>query len=304
MTTRTTDGVLRTGERRTHYRVVGDLGADARPLVALHGGPGLSLETLEPLAAFARPGRPVVFYDQLGSGASDPPTADAGWSIAGFVEQLEEIRTGLGLRDIQLLGHSWGGMLALAYVLEHPEHVQSLILHSSIASASHCAQERSTFRETVVPAELRDSLACHETSGTTDHPAYVAVRQRFDELYCCRSVPWPAYFRRAVETMNVQTSQIVWAPSRVHPRGLAADWDIRPRLGEVSAPALVIAGALDGYAPGQADLFMAGLPNAQLAVFEQSSHYAHIEETAFFVNRVDRFLAELGGRTRFIDSAP
>jgi proline-specific peptidase len=122
---------------RTWYRVVGDLAQSKPaklPLLVLHGGPGTPHDYLEPLEELTDAGQLIVFYDQLGCGNSDQPHDPSLWRVGLFLEELATVRQELGLEHIHLLGHSWGGMLAMEYVLTQPAGLASLILASSLAS--------------------------------------------------------------------------------------------------------------------------------------------------------------------------
>ena len=112
------------------YRRVGNGGI---PLLTLHGGPGAGHDYLEPLERLATD-RSVIFYDQLGCGKSDQPDDRSLWQIERFVAEVNTVRQSLGLEQIHLLGQSWGGWLAIEYMLSHPQGVVSLILASTSAS--------------------------------------------------------------------------------------------------------------------------------------------------------------------------
>jgi pimeloyl-ACP methyl ester carboxylesterase len=121
----------------TWYRILGDLDghpAGKLPLLLLHGGPGQPSDYFEPLEVLAGAGRPVVTYDQIGCGRSDRPADPALWTMETFVDELRTVRRSLALDRVHLLGHSWGGMLALEYVLAKPAGVASLVLASSLFS--------------------------------------------------------------------------------------------------------------------------------------------------------------------------
>ena len=125
---------------RTWYRVAGELGSGATPLLALHGGPGSTHHYFAPLEGLAAE-RPFVVYDQIGCGSSDRPQ-DLEWSVDVFREEADVVRSQLGLDRIHLLGTSWGGMLALEHVLGGAEGVVGLILSSTLASVEHWAAEQ------------------------------------------------------------------------------------------------------------------------------------------------------------------
>src|SRR2546421_1708639 len=111
------EGYLPVPGGRVWYQIVGS--GPATPLLVLHGGPGAGHDYLETLEGLADE-RPVVFYDQLGCGRSDQPDDPSRWHIARFVREVDLVRHALGLDRIHLLGQSWGGWLAIEYMLRQP----------------------------------------------------------------------------------------------------------------------------------------------------------------------------------------
>src|SRR3984893_17952040 len=136
---------------RTWYRIAGELGSGATPLMALHGGPGSTHHYFGPLDGLAAE-RPVVVYDQVGCGASDRPQ-DIEWSVAVFRDEVDAVRTPLGLDRIHLLGTSWGGMLPLEHVVSGAEEIVGLILSSTLGSVDQWAGEQMKLRE-ALPADV------------------------------------------------------------------------------------------------------------------------------------------------------
>ncbi len=149
--TRSVEGYVTFRGHRTWYQSVGDLTAGT-PLLLLHGGPGIPGGAFEPLMSQLGKRRPVIRYDQLGCGRSDRPNGRSLWNIQTFVDELDAVRRELGLAKIHLLGHSWGGMLALEYLLRRPNGVRSLILSSSLCSTPFWVAEA---------RRLRSSMAAH-----------------------------------------------------------------------------------------------------------------------------------------------
>ncbi len=144
---------------KTWYHVSGDLGGGAVPLLLLHGGPGTPSAYLEPLDDLAAgpEGTPVVRYDQVGCGRSDRPTDPGLWRIETFVEELAAVRHQLGLDRVHLLGQSWGGWLALEYLLTKPEGVVSLTLSNSTASVPLWCEEARRLRADL-PAGIQRAM--------------------------------------------------------------------------------------------------------------------------------------------------
>jgi pimeloyl-ACP methyl ester carboxylesterase len=124
-----------------HVRIAGDANAPA-VLVALHGGPGNSSGYMVSLEQLAGPQLAVVTYDQRGTGRSSKPSE--GYAMANYIADLEAVRQAIGTETIDLLGHSWGGVLALRYAVAYPERVSSIILAGSgvlTPEANQSAQE-------------------------------------------------------------------------------------------------------------------------------------------------------------------
>jgi proline-specific peptidase len=115
-------------------------------------------------------GRAVVFYDQIGCGKSDHPEESTLWTMPTFVEEVAAVRDALGLERVHLLGHSWGGWLALVYARGRPSGLASLTLASTSASLPAFAAETRRLKESL-PAEVQDVIDRHEAEGTTDDPA-------------------------------------------------------------------------------------------------------------------------------------
>src|SRR5688500_5534687 len=169
-TTTASEGFVAFRNFKTWYHVSGDLGGDAIPLLLLHGGPGAPSAYLEPLddLAAGSEGRPVVRYDQVGCGRSDRPTDPSLWRIETFVEELAAVRQQLGLERVHLLGQSWGGMLALEYLLTKPDGVASLTLSNSLASAPLWCEEARRLRSDL-PAGIQNAMRRFE-DGIQDKP--------------------------------------------------------------------------------------------------------------------------------------
>ena len=150
MTIRSTEGFVPFRGQRTWYRTVDDPDAATGgqlPLLLLHGGPGFPSDPFESLEALARSGRPVIRYDQIGCGRSDRPHDPSWWTVETFVDELDTVRRELGLDHMHLLGWSWGGMLALEYLLTKPEGIASVVLTSTPPSMPLYVEEARRLRE-------------------------------------------------------------------------------------------------------------------------------------------------------------
>lgn len=280
---------------RTWYRIVGNPVRSPSapvPLLLLHGGPGLPHESLESLSALALTGRPIICYDQLGCGNSVCPPDAAVWSVDPFREEVATVCHALGLDQVHLLGHSWGGMLALEYALRQPAGLLSLVLHSTFASCPIAWPERERVRAEWSP-DIAQTLQLHEANNTFDHPDYQTARQMFDQRHTCRVAPWPDSLQTAIAKANWHLNAMMWAPSPSHPHGLLRQWDVCERLGELRLPTLITSGRYDAWVPGQDELLQHGIGGSRWVRFEESSHYAHVEEAERYQATVAAFLNEV-----------
>ena len=165
---------------RTWYRITGDLDRPQTPLLCLHGGPGGTSDLFAPLDELATTGRSVVVYDQLGSGRSERRTDPSLWTIETYLDELATVRAQLGLDHVHLLGHSWGGMLALEYLLTKPAGVRSLILASTLASTQMWCDEAERLRS-AMPAYLVAAMRRCEGSLRPHEPNRDKATKNLDD---------------------------------------------------------------------------------------------------------------------------
>ncbi|TFY81980.1 hypothetical protein EWM64_g2026 [Hericium alpestre] len=155
---------------QTWYKLVGDLSSATRPpLIVLHGGPGMGHNYMASIAdlASSTPARPVVFYDQIGCGKSThlPLKSPEFWSVELFVAELENILAYLKIKIFDLLGHSWGGVVASEYVVRRqPEGLRHLILSNSLANSKIRTRARRRLM-LQLPEDVHRPILKHEDSG-------------------------------------------------------------------------------------------------------------------------------------------
>jgi proline iminopeptidase len=284
------EGFLDVPGGRVWYQVTGADRAGV-PLLCLHGGPGMTHDYLEPLAELARD-RPVVFYDQLGCGRSDRPGDESLWTVSRFVAELAAVRDALGLDRLHLFGNSWGGWLALQYVLDRNPDLVSLILSSSPPSVPRWISDCTVLRA-ALDDEVREVLDRHEASEYYACPEYQWAITQFYRRHLCRAEPWPDCVERTFAGMGSDVYMTMWGPSEFGPvTGRLRDWDVTGRLPEISVPTLVTGGRHDEARPDHLAVLAERIPDAQLVIFENSSHMAFIEERENYLTAVRDFLAK------------
>jgi proline-specific peptidase len=257
-----------------------DVGAgDRTPLLCLHGGPGSTHHNLQALEALADRRR-VIFYDQLGCGKSEQPDNPALWTLGRFVEELAQVRAALGLDRLHLFGNSWGGVLAMQYVLDRRPELQSLILCGSPASMPRWVEGCDELLAQQ-PAEVVKVIRDHEASGFLTCPEYQAAVLGFYREHLCRMDPWPL----ALERSFAESGYAVYATMN----GPLKDWDVMDRLGEIKVPTLVVGGRYDECRPAQLEEMHRRIPGSQLAIIEDASHLCFAEQPAEFTALVNDF---------------
>src|SRR5918998_6731856 len=213
------------------FKVVAySFGTGDEVLFCLNGGPGLRCDYLrEAHSALARHGFRVVAFDQLGTGASDRPTDPRLWTIGRYVEETETVRRALDLGQVHLLGHSWGGWLAIEYALTYPDALKTLILEDTAADLPHLAAELERLRG-ALGSETVAMMLAHEAAGTYDHPEYQAVVTLLNFRHVCRLPVWPAPLMRSVGDWNMGPYGTMQGPNEFLYIGNLKDWNRVPDL--------------------------------------------------------------------------
>lgn len=264
----------------TYYRITNPEGKKA-PLLLLHGGPGSTHNYFEGFDKIAEAlDRPIVMYDQIGCGESATPGHTELYNAEVWMDELEAIREHLGLEKIHLLGQSWGGMLAISYMMERdPKGVLSLILASTLHSAALWREEQWRRIYRFMTKKERAIFNQAEASDKYDDPDYLKALDRFMALYCGPTVneKSPEYLKREKKNAG-EVYTTAWGANEFGPTGTLARYDYRGQLGKITVPALVTSGQMDLCSPYIAKSMADELPNARWELFRDSRHMAFIEE--------------------------
>jgi proline-specific peptidase len=257
------------------------------PLLCLHGGPGFSHDYLEELGGLGDRRR-VYFYDQLGCGKSDRPSDKSLWEVERFVEEVATVREALGLERLHLYGSSWGGMLAMQYVLDRKPELESLVLASSPASCSRWTRDCQALLAQL-PEDVQATIRRHEEDGSTACLEYAAAILPFYKRHVCRMDPWPPGLERSFAGLNPEIYEYMAGPSEFAIVGTLCDWDVTERLGEIDLPTLLTCGEHDELRPAHAEDMRQRIPNAELEVFPDASHCTMAEVPDAYRARLNEF---------------
>jgi proline-specific peptidase len=269
-----------------------DEGGPGTPLLVLHGGPGWPSMPLGPAVELVLADRPVVSYDQLGSGASDRPSDPALWTVERFVDELAQVRTALGLDEVHLLGHSWGSMLAVSALLTRPPGVRSAVLSSPCLDArAWQADQRAWLRE--MPAEDHAVIEQCEAAGTTASPRYTAAMTRFYERHVCRLDPWPPEVEEMFTQVNDEVYGHMWGASEFTVTGTLRAFDVTGELPGLDLPVLFTCGEFDEARPETVRRHAALVPGARVVEVPGASHLPLLERPEPYWSAVGAFLREV-----------
>jgi proline iminopeptidase len=269
--------------RTLTYRREGD-----GPLLVCHpGGPGFSSLYFADLAnlgsAFT-----LIQLNPRGTAHSDRPDDARAYTTADYVADVDELRQHLGTDELNLLGHSHGGVVALAYAVEHPDRVRRLIAANSLVRFLPEAMEAAMQLRSAEPwyVDARAALEQEDAGDYGTEEDLAALTRRF----------FPFYFAHFDEIAGVYLEEHV-APERPNPDALKLfndgieTWDLRSDLARVVAPTLVITGDSDFITgPECARDIGDGIAGAHVVIVEDCGHFTFIEHPDRFRAEVTRFL--------------
>lgn len=272
-------------------------GKGANTVLCLNGGPGLPCDYLrEAHSCLADRGYRVVAFDQLGTGASDRPDDTSLWTIGRYVAETETVRRELGLGKVHLLGHSWGGWLAIDYALTHPENLVSLVLADTVADIPHLVSELERLRA-ALGSETVAMMQKHEAEGTLDHPEYMAAITLLNYRHVCRLPEWPAPVRRSLDDWNMGPYVTMQGPNEFLYTGNLRGWNRVPDLPKIKVPTLIVNGEHDELTPACALRMKTAMPGAEVSIMRNSSHMPFYENPGDYYRVLIDFLSRHGAST-------
>lgn len=255
------------------------------PLIVANGGPGfdhgylLCGDVWDTLAK----GRKVVFYDQRGNGRSSELKDGQPCGLAEQIADLEALRAHLGFETFDLLGHSWGGYLAMAYAARHAERIAHLMI---VDSAAPKIQDTVFLFKNIYPETTarEDALAFAVEMG--DPNAVAADLHEYMSMLFYTPQARDAFLARSSSFVYRQkVNRAVW--------GDLQRFDLNPEIRKFTFPTLVVTGRYDfNVAPSVAWAIHEAIPGSEFAVFEKSGHLPFCEEPGPFLSRIGTFLSK------------
>lgn len=275
------------------YKVIGE--GEGKPLMVMHGGPGgRSCGSIASYKALAGD-RKIIFFDQLESGKSDHPNDTSLWKMEYFVEQVELLRKHLKLKDFHLLGSSWGGSIAVEYMLtQNTDPVASVIFAGPLIGTPQWMKD-SKVLISKLSRSVQDTINKYEALGDYTSPAYLAATDTFNLNFNCRtcdgSQPVPECV--GVPGSNRAIYNYMWGPTEFNATGTLRNFDRVDDLGKITKPALFIGGEYDEVLPETLYYFQSLLPGSKVAIVPNAGHAKTKDNPTAYMQSLREFLAEV-----------
>lgn len=268
-------------------------------VLLLHGGPGATHEYFEACDSyFPAAGIEYYYYDQLGSAYSDQPDAPELWELPRFVEELEQVRQALRLdrTNFILLGHSWGGILALEYALRYQQHLKGLVISNMMASIP---AYNAYAEQVLMPAMDQAALAeikRIEARKDFQNPRYLELLMPHHYVRHVLRMPadrWPDPVNRAFKHLNYAIYTPMQGPSELGASGKLRDWDRTADLETIAVPTLTIGARHDTMDPAHMEQMAGRVRQGRYLFCPDGSHLAMYDDQATYFEGLIRFIREV-----------
>ncbi len=266
-------------------------------VLLLHGGPGGTHEFFESFESFL-PQEGIEFYeyDQLGSYFSDKPKDSSLWTAPRFVEEVEQVRKALGLNkdNFYLLGHSWGGILAMEYALKYQDNLKGLIISNMMSSCPAYGKYAADVLSKQIDPIVLDTIRSIEARGDFANPKYMQLLlPNFYNQHLCRLQPWPEALQRAFPHINNEIYTMMQGPSEFGVGGRLAKWDRSKDLPQIKIPTLTIGGQHDTMDPEHMKWMATQVQNGRSLICPNGSHCSMWDDQPAYFPGLIRFIKDV-----------
>ena len=268
-------------------------------VLLLHGGPGLTHEYWEAFDSyFPAAGIEYYYYDQLGSYYSDQPDAPELWELPRFVEEVEQVRQALGLdqTNFYLLGHSWGGILAMDYVLKYQRHLKGLLISNMMASIPAYNEYANKVLMPAMDQTVLAEIKRLEAAGQYEDPRYMELLLPHHYVQHFLRLPaeqWPDPVSRAFKHLNPKIYVPMQGPSELGASGKLVNWERTAELGKIAVPTLVIGARFDTMDPQHMEMMASKVQRGRYLFCPSGSHMAMYDDQKVYVEGVIQFLLDV-----------
>ncbi|HKR06168.1 MAG TPA: proline iminopeptidase-family hydrolase [Bacteroidia bacterium] len=268
-------------------------------VLLLNGGPGCTHEYFECFENFfPKEGFEFIYYDQLGCGNSDNPGDTSLWDLPRYVEEVEQVRKSLNLgkENLYLLGHSWGGILAMEYALKYQDNLKGLIISNMMASAPDYGKYANEVLAKQMNPLILDSIRMLEAKKDFANPRYMELLMpNFYTVHICR-IPmdqWPEPMTRSFNKMNQSLYVSMQGPSEFGISGKLEKWDIKAELPKISVPVLTVGSKNDTMDPEHMNWMSTQVQNGSYLYCPNGSHMSMYDDQQVYMTGLVKFIKEV-----------
>jgi len=268
-------------------------------VLLLHGGPAATHEYFEAADSYF-PGASVeyYYYDQLGSAYSDQPKDASLWDLARFVDEVEQVRTALGLTkdNFFLLGHSWGGILAMEYALKYQENLKGLIISNMMASIPAYNEYANKVLMPQMDQKALAQIKAMEAKKQYEDPRYMELLiPNFYVQHLMRAPfeQWPDPLMRAFSKLNRPIYVKMQGPSEMGASGDLVNWDRTADLKKITVPTLVIGATHDTMDPKHMEMMSKSVTKGRFLLCPNGSHMAMYDDQTTYFGGLTSFLKDV-----------
>ncbi len=265
-------------------------------VLLLHGGPGVTHEYFECMESFF-PGQGIemIYYDQLGCGNSDDPKDISLWTLPRYVEEVEQVRKTLKLdRDnFYLLGHSWGGILAIDYALKYQQHIKGLIISNMMSSSPDYAKYSQDVLSKQMPVEVLKKIREIEAKKDYTNPEYMSLLMTNyyeKHIYKGTADKWPEPFTRSFGKLNNSIYVTMQGPSEFGIGGRLVNWNRNADLPKIKVPVLTIGAKYDTMDPEHMKWMASQFTNGSYLYCPEGSHLAMYDDQQTYMSGLISFI--------------
>ena len=265
-------------------------------VLLLNGGPGATHEYFECFENFLpAEGIEFIYYDQLGCGNADNPNDTSMWDLPRYVEEVEQVRKALKLdnTNFYLLGHSWGGILAMEYATKYQNNMKGLIISNMMASCPEYDKYANEVLAKQMNPEVLAELMKIEANNDFSNPRYMELLlPNFYEKHILRfpAKDWPEPVNRSLGKTNQSLYVTMQGPSEFGISGKLEKWDRKADLKNVKIPTLVIGAKHDTMDPKHMEEISKILPNGSYLFCPKGSHMAFYDDQKTYFSGLISFL--------------
>ena len=267
-------------------------------LLLLSGGPGISHEYFECMESFLpAEGIEIIYYDQIGTGFSDNPNDTSMWDLPRYVEEVEQVRKALHLNNdnFYVLGHSWGGILAMQYALKYQDNLKGLIISNMMASCPKYGEYSKVLEKQINPEVLK-TIKDIEAKKDFSNPKYMELlMNNFYNQHILRKpiADWPEPVDRAFSKSNNSLYVTMQGPSELGISGKLTNWDVSKELPKLTVPTLVIGAKYDTMDPEYMKWMATQVKNGTYLYCANGSHMSMYDDQETYMKGLIDFIKKV-----------